>query len=322
MTDEKPDSLVWQPSASLETLRARAQFIANIRLFFTTKGYLEVETPIMGRYGITDPYLANIKANFRGRDYALQTSPEYHMKRLLAAGSGPIFQVARVFRDDELGRWHNPEFTLLEWYQLNVDHITLLAEVDELLQVLVGCAPLRIRTYQSVFQDLCNINPFQTNVQALQACVVHHGLGEVFDSAEQDLDQYLFLLMSHVIEPGLADEAGPTAIVDFPASQASLARIVQGCAARFEVYFRGVELANGFYELTDPLAQADRFHQDNQMRLLQGKPRAEIDDALLQALHHGLPPCSGVALGVDRLLALTLEQSRLSDCLAFDFSRA
>lgn len=322
MTDEHPEALVWQPSASLETLRDRAQFIANIRLFFTTKGYLEVETPIMGRYGITDPYLANIKANFRGCDYALQTSPEYHMKRLLAAGSGPIFQLARVFRDDELGRWHNPEFTLLEWYQLNVDHITLLAEVDELLQGLVGCAPLRIRTYQSVFQDLCNINPFQTHVQALQACATYHGLGEVFDSAEQDLDQYLFLLMSHVIEPGLADEAGPTAIVDFPASQASLAQIVQGCAARFEVYFRGVELANGFYELTDPLAQADRFHQDNQMRLLQGKPWAEIDDALLQALHHGLPPCSGVALGVDRLLALTLEQSRLSDCLAFDFSRA
>lgn len=322
MTSENAVSEVWQPSASLETLRKRAQFIANIRRFFTAKGYLEVETPIMGRYGITDPYLANITAHFREKDYALQTSPEYHMKRLLAAGSGPIFQLARVFRDDELGRWHNPEFTLLEWYQLDVDHLTLLAEVAELLQTLVGCAPLRIKTYESVFQEMCHLNPLQTTVTALQDCVARHGLSGVLDATEQDLDQYLFLLMSHVIEPGLAEEAGPTAIVDFPPSQASLSQIVDGCAARFEVYFRGVELANGFYELTDPVAQAARFRQDNQLRHVQGKPQAAIDDTLLQALHHGLPPCSGVALGVDRLLALTLDQTRLSDCLAFDFSRA
>ena len=322
MADANPEYVAWQPSASLETLRARSQFMADLRGFFTSKGYLEVETPIMGRYGITDPYLTNIKANFRGHDYALQTSPEYHMKRLLAAGSGPIFQLARVFRDDELGRWHNPEFTLLEWYQLGVDHLGLLAEVDELLQCLLACPPIRIRTYQSVFQEICGFNPLQTTIQALQACVQKYDLDGVLDAAEQDVDQYLFLLMSHVIEPGLAAEPGPTAIVDFPASQASLAQIKHGCAARFEVYFRGIELANGFYELTDPVAQAARFDQDNQIRTAQGKPLAAIDDHLLQALHHGLPLCSGVALGVDRLLALALRQSRLSSCLAFDFSRA
>lgn len=320
----EPDlaSQMWLPSASLDTLRARAQLMVDLRQFFTNKGYLEVETPIMGRYGITDPYLANITAHFRGDDFALQTSPEYHMKRLLSAGSGPIFQLARVFRDDELGRWHNPEFTLLEWYQLDVDHQTLLAEVDELLQTIVRCPPVRIRTYQTVFQELCGINPLQTTVQDLQACVQQHGLNGVLDPAEEDLDQYLFLLMSHVVEPGLATEPGPTAVVDFPISQASLAQIINGCAARFEVYYQGIELANGFYELTDPDTQAARFQVDNQIRTAQGKPSAAVDKYLLQALDHGLPVCSGVALGVDRLIALALQQPQLSSCMAFDFSRA
>lgn len=312
----------WRPSTSIDLLRARAQLMADIRYFFTSRQYLEVETPIMARFGITDPYLANIKASFRGHDYALQTSPEYHMKRLLAAGSGPIFQLARVFRDDELGRWHNPEFTLLEWYQLNVDHLSLLAEVNELLQNLMSCEPLRIRTYQEAFQSICGINPLEITVQDLQICVKKYELEGVLDADEQDVDQYLFLLMSHVIEPNLAHDPAPTAIIDFPVSQASLAQIVNSCAARFEVYYRGIELANGFYELTDPKLQEARFRMDNQIRLAQGKPEAAIDKYLLQALQHGLPACSGVALGVDRLLALVLDQARLSHCLAFDFSRA
>lgn len=313
---------LWHPSASIEHLRARAKFMADIRSFFTRRQYLEVETPIMARYGITDPYLANIKAYFRGRDYALQTSPEYHMKRLLAAGSGPIFQLARVFRDDELGRWHNPEFTLLEWYQLDVDHLRLLAEVNDLFQSLLHCEPIRIRTYQEVFQSICELNPFMASIQDLQACVQRYGLDGVLDAGEQDVDQYLFLLMSHVIEPHLAYDSVPTAIIDFPPSQASLAQIVNGRAARFEVYYRGIELANGFYELTDPKLQEKRFQMDNDLRLTQGKPAAAIDTYLLQALDSGLPRCSGVALGVDRLLALALEQTRLSTCMAFDFSRA
>lgn len=322
MTHNDAGSVPWRPSASLLALRARAEFMANLRQFFTKKGYLEVETPIMGRYGITDPYLANIKASFRGHDYALQTSPEYHMKRLLAAGSGPIFQLARVFRDDELGRWHNPEFTLLEWYQLGIDHHSLLAEVDELMQQMIGCPPLQIMTYQQVFQECCGINPLQTTIEILQSCVCQYGLEGVLDSEEQDCDQYLFLLMSHVIEPSLAAKSVPTAIINFPASQASLAQIINGCAARFEVYYQGVELANGFYELTDPSAQAERFQKDNAIRAEQGKALAGIDNLLLQALEHGLPRCAGVALGIDRLLALALGQPSLSTCMAFDFSRA
>lgn len=322
MSDLQPAADAWRPSASLDMLQQRARCMAVIRQFFTTKGYLEVETPVMAQFGITDVYLSNIQAHFRGQAYALQTSPEYHMKRLLAAGSGPIFQLARVFRDDELGRWHNPEFTLLEWYQLQVDHHALLDEVDELLQIVLGCAPLSKRSYHDVFQSICDLNPLQTTWQELQACVKRHGLEDVLDPSEQDLDQYLFLLMSHVIEPALAAEQSPVAVFDFPPSQASLARIEQGCAARFEIYYKGVELANGFYELTDAHLQRERFIRDNHIRAAQGKPEAAMDTYLLQALMHGLPTCSGVALGVDRLLALACQQSNLSACLAFDFSRA
>ncbi|MCR9192514.1 MAG: elongation factor P--(R)-beta-lysine ligase [Gammaproteobacteria bacterium] len=313
---------LWQPSAALDTLHQRARFMALTRQFFDARGYLEVETPIMARFGITDVYLSNIQAQFRGQDYALQTSPEYHMKRLLAAGSGPIFQLARVFRDDELGRWHNPEFTLLEWYQLDVDHHTLLAEVDTFLQTVVGCPPLQKHRYQDVFQRIAEIDPLNSTWQTLKSSVTRFGLDGVLDPEEQDIDQYLFLLMSHVIEPALASAPQPTAIYDFPVSQAALARIEQGCAARFEVYFRGIELANGFYELTDPASQSARFAADNQLRAAQGKPQAEIDPRFLDALSHGLPACSGVALGVDRALALACDQNNLASCLAFDFSRA
>lgn len=315
-------SMDWQPTASLDTLRQRAVFMADIRNFFNTKGYLEVETPIMAHFGITDVYLANIQAAFRAQNYALQTSPEYHMKRLLAAGSGPIFQLSRVFRDDELGRWHNPEFTLLEWYKLDCDHHALLAEVNELLQLLLHCPSLIKRTYQEVFETICGINPFQTDWRALRDCVASFDLADVLAPEEQDCDQYLFLLMSHVIEPALACEPAPTAVWGFPPSQASLAQIEQGYAARFEVYYRGVELANGFYELTDPKLQAKRFSEDNALRQVKGLPTIAVDTFLLQALEHGLPVCSGVALGVDRTLALALNQTEIASCLAFSFARA
>lgn len=319
MRSEPPD---WKPSATLSTLRQRAEWMASVRSFFNQRGYLEVETPVMGRCGVTDVYLANIPAYFRGQAYALQTSPEYHMKRLLAAGSGPIFQLSRVFRDDELGRWHNPEFTLLEWYQLDIDHHTLLNEVDGFLQQIAGWAPLVRCPYQQLFEIQCGIDPFTADWQLLKDCVGQFGLSGVLPSDERDCDQYLFLLMSHVIEPALALEPMPIAVYDFPPSQASLAQIKAGRAARFEVYFRGVELANGFHELTDAKRQAERFQLDNHARQVKGYPVAPVDECLLQALEHGLPPCSGVALGIDRLFALVFGLNHIAAGLAFDFSRA
>lgn len=312
----------WKPSASIDALRARAQIIASIRHFFTMRDYLEVETPIMARFGITDVYLANIKATFRGEGYCLQTSPEYHMKRLLAAGSGPIFQLARVFRDDELGRWHNPEFSLLEWYQLDIDHHALMQEMDDFLQSILGCSPMIKKTYQHAFIDACALDPMRASIADFQHVLQRFDLSRVLPVDEQDPNQYLYLLMSHVVEPALAKEPAPVAVYDFPVSQASLAQIKHGVAERFEVYYRGVELANGFHELTDAVAQRARFNEDNAMRLSHGLPVCPPDDYLLQAMAHGLPACSGVALGIDRLIALALNTASIADTLSFDFSRA
>jgi len=315
-------AMSWHPSATIELLQQRAQLIAKIRQFFTQRAYLEVETPIMARYGTTDVYLSNIKALFRGEAYNLQTSPEYHMKRLLAAGSGPIFQLARVFRDDELGRWHNPEFSLLEWYQLGIDHHALMDEMDLLLHFLMDAKPMIRKTYQQAFIEICGLDPFSAGLEQLQILLRAHGLDKVLLADEKDCDQYLFLLMSHVIEPALAKEKAPVALYHFPASQASLAKITEGVAERFEVYFQGVELANGFHELTDATAQAKRFAQDQTVRLEKGLTAVEADHYLLDALEHGIPACSGVALGVDRLLALILKQPGIDKIMSFDFSRA
>lgn len=312
----------WHPSASIETLRLRAEYMERIRTFFKQRDYLEVETPVMARFGVTDVYLSNIPAFFREERYCLQTSPEYHMKRLLAAGSGPIFQLARVFRDDELGRWHNPEFTLLEWYQLGIDHHALMDEVDALLQAVLDTHPMVRKSYRQVFEEICGLNPLDTSVSELRSVLSQYALDGVFDEAESNLDSYLFLLMSHVIEPALAAEETPVAVYAFPPSQAALAQIHDGVADRFEVYYRGVELANGFHELVDPALQQARFEQDQLDRASRGLPFAPADSYLLEAMHAGIPACSGVALGIDRLLALAFEQSSIASCMAFDFARA
>ena len=312
----------WQPSASIDALRQRAQCLVSIRAFFNARGYLEVETPIMARFGVTDVYLTNMTTTFRGDVYSLQTSPEYHMKRLLSAGSGPIFQLARVFRDDELGRWHNPEFSLLEWYQLGIDHHGLMEEVSILLQEVLGCSPLIKKTYRQVFEEICGIDPFSAPLDELQRTVERFHWDGVLSADEVDRDQYLFLLMSHVIEPALAHATAPVAVYDFPISQAALAQIREGVARRFEVYYRGVELANGFHELSDATAQRERFDRDCAARKQQGLSVHSADEYLLAALQHGLPPCSGVALGIDRLLALALNQPSISDVVSFDLSRA
>lgn len=312
----------WQPSASIEILRQRAELLVKIRTFFNERGYLEVETPSLSRFGITDVYLTNIHATFRGQPYCLQTSPEYHMKRLLAAGSGPIFQLAKVFRDDELGRWHNPEFTMLEWYQLNINHHGLIDEMDVLLQTLLNCPPMQRKTYRQIFVETCELDPFTATLAELKKTLHYFALDKVLAPNEQDRDQYLFLLMSHVIEPAMNNNPIPIAVYDFPISQAALAQIKQGVAERFEVYIQGVELANGFHELTDVEAQAARFQNDLVIRRKKGLIEPSPDEYLLQALASGLPPCSGVALGIDRLVALALKQSAIADILAFDFSRA
>jgi elongation factor P--(R)-beta-lysine ligase len=308
--------MTWRPSSSIETLKCRQDLIRLIREFFYQRHYLEVETPYMGRHGVTDVHLSNIKAFFRGQEYALQTSPEYHMKRLIAAGSGPIFQIARVFRDDECGRWHNPEFTLLEWYQLGVDHWYLIQEIEQLFKYLVDIPDFIHLSYQDVFMQFCDFDPLDGDLSHLQNILKKHHLEKVLQ-ADESIDQYLHLLMAFVVEPSLAHLGCPVVIYDFPASQASLAVTNGPVAHRFEVYWQGVELANGFHELTDARLQRQRFEQDNQLRQQQHLPIVNIDEQLLAALEEGLPACSGVALGLDRLFALLLNKKELSEVLSF-----
>ena len=313
----------WASTAHIESLRNRARLIQRIRNFFIDRDYLEVETPIMAEYGVTDVYLENITAQFQSHNYALQTSPEFHMKRLLASGSGAIFQLSKAFRDDEIGRWHNPEFTMLEWYCPDISHHQLIDEVDALLQTILQCDPLLRVSYQQLFERYCEgINPHIVSLETLRRLIKQFGLCHALDDNEQDKDQYLFLLLADIIEPQLKNVPEPIAVYDFPLSQASLAASNNGVAQRFEIYYKGVELANGFLELCDASAQLKRFQKDNKIRCAKGQNAKTIDTRFIAALEYGLPSCSGVALGVDRLIALALGKSSIKEVMAFTINNA
>ncbi|MFN2359745.1 MAG: EF-P lysine aminoacylase EpmA [Marinobacter sp.] len=320
---ETPD---WQPSASLAALENRAHQLAWVRGFFAQRGVMEVETPVLGRYGVTDSNIDSIPASpapVASADAWLQTSPEYHMKRLLAAGSGPIYQVARVFRDGEYGRRHNPEFSLLEWYRPGFTDSDLMAEVSDLVCGWLGCdTPRRLR-YREAFLHFAGIDPFQaTNRELTAAC---EQWLEPAQLRAYTRDDCLDLLMSYQVEPALAD-IGPVFVTGYPESQAALARVSEQDgvlqAHRFELYVQGVELCNGYWELTDREEQQRRFAADNRERVAAGKPEMPVDQAFLAALDSGMPDCSGVALGLDRLLMLKLGLDSLAGVIAFPADRA
>ena len=306
-------------------LRARAALLARIRAFFAGRDILEVETPLLCAAGITDPAIEPLVVE-RGVSLKqaryLQTSPEYAMKRLLACHGLPIFQLARAFRDGEAGARHNPEFTLLEWYRPGFDHHALMAEVAELLRSCLGERPLHYYSYRQLFLESLAVDPFTATADELQS-LARTRLDTGTISGDRDL--WLDLLMSHLVEPQLADR-GMCFIYDYPASQAALARIetVDGVAVghRFELYVDGMELANGYFELLDAAEQRRRFEQDNLRRRELGLPERPLDERLLAALEHGLPQCSGVALGVDRLLMLSTGVADIRQVLAFDWARA
>lgn len=312
----------WQPSASLDTLIARAKILRAIRDFFYDRKVLEVETPTLCHTSVTDPAIESIPARVNGQTAYLQTSPEYAMKRLLAAGSGSIYQITKAYRQDESGRHHNPEFTMLEWYRVGFDHHQLMHEMDALLQHIAGCEPAERITYHDLFQNSLGIDPHHADIATLKQCVKDQGID--FHGELDSTDAWLQLLLSHCIEPTLG-QTRPVFIYDFPASQASLARIQPTeppVAARFEVYWKGIELANGFYELQSASEQKARFETNLGARKAANQPLLPIDHALLAALEHGLPDCAGVALGIDRLIMLTLSCNRLADVMAFSFDRA
>lgn len=316
----------WRPAASPEVLRLRARLLAQTRRFFAERGVLEVETPLLSAAAVPDLHLASLPCRPAvGGLRWLQTSPEYAMKRLLAAGAGPIYQITRAFRDGEAGRLHNPEFTILEWYRPGFDHHRLMDEMDALLGVLLGSEPAHRRTYAEVFEQAVGLDPHRSGTAELAARARELSLDQV---PGLDRDGWLQLLMAERVEPGLGRGGRPAFLYDFPASQAALARLRRDdpsgpqVAERFEVYVEGIELANGFHELTDPAEQWRRFEADLERRRVAGLPAVPLDERFLAALEAGLPPCAGVALGFDRLVMLAAGAASLAEVLAFPWDRA
>lgn len=308
----------WQPTARWERLRQRAGVLVKVRQFLEQRGLVEVETPCLARYPVTDVYLDSIAVPLGKQTYYLQTSPEYHMKRLLAAGAGSIYQISKAFRRDEHGRWHNLEFTLLEWYRLHFDDWQLMDEVDALLQAVLAVAPACRMSYQEAWLRFIDLDPLDLSLSAAKRLAKAHHWPE-----DLPLVTYQQLIMSELIEPQLAAQEQVYFIYHYPSNQAALARLHpqdSRIALRFEVYYRGVELANGFAELTDASIQRTRFIEDNARRTAQGLPSQPIDTLLLAALEAGLPECAGVALGIDRLCMLALGCQQVSEVMAFPFA--
>jgi elongation factor P--(R)-beta-lysine ligase len=318
----------WRPTASLEALRLRAGLLASTRTFFAARGVLEVETPLLASSPASDPHLQALTcrpdAVARGRTLYLQTSPEFAMKRLLAAGSGPIYQVTRAFRDGEAGRRHNPEFTILEWYRPGFDHHALMDEVEALLAATLGTGRGERITYRGAFLLHLGLDPLRAGVDEIRRSARAAGIADVPGLAPDDVDGWLDLLLAAVVEPRLG-LSGPTFLLDFPARQAALARVRPDdppVAERFEVYLRGVELANGYHELTDAVEQRRRCEVDLAERRRRGLPAVPADERALAALEHGLPDCAGVALGFDRLVMLAAGVSDIAEVIAFPIDRA
>jgi lysyl-tRNA synthetase class 2 len=319
----------WRPRADWATLRLRAELLARVRTFFAARGVLEVETPILSTAAITEPNLASFRTVYagpgsrHGRTLYLHTSPEFPMKRLLAAGSGCIYQIARVFRDGEAGRRHNPEFTLLEWYRVAINHHGLMDEVAELVtELLAGrvllAEPERL-SYSELFQRQVDVDPHQASVAELGACAERLRVPIPPGMPADDPDPWLDLLLTHCLEPRLG-RGRLSFVYDYPASQAALARLRPGAPAvgeRFELYLNGVELANGFHELGDAGEQRRRFEAENATRRALGLPVAPVDENLLAALDAGLPDCAGVALGFDRLVMLAAGKTSIQEVIAF-----
>lgn len=316
-----------QPIASPDLLRARAGLNRTLRVFFDARGILEVETPLLSHAIGTDPNLHPVTASYQAHPHAvvetlyLQTSPEFAMKRLLAAGSGPIYQLCKAVRNGEYGTKHNPEFTMLEWYRPGFSLVQLMDEVEALVGAVLGAQACQRLTYREVFLRHVAVDPHTAPLAEL-ANLAHRHID--LHKVETHRDTLLELLYSHVIEPALQE---PVFIFDYPVSQAALARIAtdakgQQVAQRFELVVKGMEIANGYDELVDASEQQRRFGADLALRRARGLPEYPIDERLLAALVQGLPPCAGVALGVDRLLMLLTGASSIAEVLAFPHPNA
>jgi len=326
----------WRPSASPGVLRERAQLLARAREFFAARRVLEVDTALVVNAPVSDVHIASASVTLGAAQPGaatapplyLHTSPEYAMKRLLAAGSGDIYQICHVVRGDERGRLHNPEFTLIEWYRVGMPLAALMDEVEALTRSLLGPAAAARRgerlSYAEVFRRELGLDPLAAPSSELARAAARFGLEARAADAGGDRDGLLEFLMAVAVGPRLGRGA-LTCVHGYPASQAALARLDPQdprTALRFELYCEGVELANGFQELQSAGEQRARFTRDNAERARAGLPVAPADERLLAALGAGLPECSGVALGFDRVLMLAVGAEHIDEVLAFPTSRA
>ena len=300
------------PQNAAQCLAKRAATLASIRQYFAEQTVLEVETPLLGQYPVTDPQLENLRVDnpfVTSPDDVkylyLATSPEYSMKQLLSLGSGSIYQITKAFRQDAPGRLHAMEFTMLEWYRLDYDMEALIDDVAALIHRLLPNIGVEKISYRDAFIRYAKVDPLIASSDELEA-IVKQNIDVSF--SHQSKDVWLDLLLTHCVEQNLGQK-GMTFLFDYPASQSALARLGtdsdnKKIAKRFELYINGIELANGYHELNDAVEQRQRFEADNQLRLQTGQPAHEIDAGLAEALDRGLPNCAGVALGLDRLLLL------------------
>ena len=321
----------WRPTATPEALRRRAAMLAELRAFFAERDVLEVETPLLSAETTLDLHLESLTSEieapgFPKRRMYLQTSPELAMKRLLAAGAGSIYQVCKAFRGGERGRWHNPEFTILEWYRVGWDHHRLMREVVALIEILLAGSHRFEATLYASYAELlkrhAEVDPYDTPTSTLRQVVARSSTGAAADGL--DRDDLLSRLFVEKVEPHFAPNQ-VTVVFDYPASQAAMARLGTDdprTAHRFEAFVGDIELANGYGELSDPGEQQQRFERDLARRRELGRPLPPMPSRFLAALEAGLPHCAGVALGFDRLLALALKAPRIDDLIVFPVERA
>ena len=324
MTDAAP----WQPETTAEGLKRRAEILRRTRQFFAERDVLEVETPIACAYGVTEPHIRSIGFTHDSERWWLRSSPEYHMKRLLAAGSPDIYQIGKAFRGGERGSRHETEFTLVEWYRKG---FTLAGLRDECCELIIELSRdsrqpvnhVQIHSYRELFIDMCAIDPLDTDISALKSCAKKR-LGGQLDEAfgsNPGMDQaaWLDLLASHIIYPSFETNR-LTVVTDYPKDQAMLARLnpeSPELAERFEIFLNGIELANGFHELDDSAEQAMRFERDRQRRRQLDLPDMLPDKELLAALQVGLPSCCGVAVGLDRVIMVTDKHDHIRSTMSF-----
>lgn len=315
-----PGMTNWAPSSPRQNILARSKLLASIRTFFHDRGVIEVETPLLSRAGNSDPGIRQFSV--KESSLWLRTSPEYAMKRMLAAGSGDIFELGRVFREGENGRNHNHEFTMLEWYRVDWTYQQLMDEVEELVRYCASSLSSKFTrvSYRDLVLSFTSIDPLKASDQQLKEFIRSKDI--VLEGL--DRNAMLDLIISHFVQPDLPEDS-LTFVFDYPAAQAALARIrndAEPVAERFELFLGKQELANGYQELTDPVEQQSRFEQENEARIRQGESAVQLDREFLAALASGMPECSGVALGVDRLLMALLGAQSLQEVLAFPSERA